>query len=421
MILANISVPLLGLVDTAVIGHLASAHSLAAIALGSSTVTLLIWLLGFLRMSTTGLIAQSLGKQEGGMLLTQLYSGLLLAILLALTLNLASPFIIAWMGTLSNASDAVYAISARYIEIRLYGAPAALVNLVLLGALLGMQNGKGPFYVVLFTNLLNIILDLWFVVVLEFGVEGAAWASVVSEYSACVLASYLTLNVLKRNQVDLQAVWPTLPQLLSLLSLNRDIFIRSLVLQACFSFMTFYGARLGDVTLAANAVLLNFLLLLSFAMDGIAYALEAKVGQAQGKRAFQLVDLWVKVGFFWGAWLAVGYAMVFWLGGTLLINLLTTIEPVRIMANEYIGWIILLPLVATSSFLLDGVFVGLTRATEMRNSMVLSGVVGFVIPFMLSQHLGNHALWLAMSCFMLLRGLTLAYRYQIIRRQTVYD
>lgn len=421
MILANVSVPLLGLVDTAVIGHLASAYSLAAIALGSSTVTLLFWLLGFLRMSTTGLIAQSLGKEDGEALMTQLYSALLLAFLLALTLNFANPFIIQSMGTLSNASEMVYEVSARYVEIRLYGAPAALVNLVLLGALLGMQNGKGPFYVVLFTNLLNIALDIWFVVFLEYGVEGAAWASVIAEYSACILASYLTIKCLRRNQVNTQVLWPTLPQLFSLLSLNRDIFLRSLVLQACFSFMTFYGARLGDVTLAANAVLLNFLLLLSFAMDGIAYALEAKVGQAEGKKEFRLVNLWVKIGFFWGSWLALLYALVFWLGGTLLINLLTTIEPVRMMANEYLGWIILLPLVATSSFLLDGVFVGLTRAREMRNSMVFSGIVGFAIPFMLSQHLGNHALWIAMSCFMMLRGLTLAYRYQIIRRQNVYD
>ncbi len=298
--LANISVPLLGLVDTAVIGHLSNAYFLAAIALGSSSVSLIFWLLGFLRMSTTGLVAQRFGERNEAALLSQLYASATIAIGLSVLLLLLQSSIISLVANLSNASPDVMASAGRYIEIRLLSAPAAMMNLVLLGALLGLQNGKGPFYVVLFSNGLNIVLDVWFVVGLDLNVVGAAWATCISDYLSCALAIGLVVKSLGRANITMKWLPINLSQITHLLHLNRDIFFRSLVLQACFSFMTFYGARLGDITLATNAVLLNFLLLISFAMDGIAYALEAKVGEAVGQKSQAAVHRWVKVGFFGG-------------------------------------------------------------------------------------------------------------------------
>ncbi|CCQ12735.1 DNA-damage-inducible protein F [Pseudoalteromonas luteoviolacea B = ATCC 29581] len=372
-------------------------------------------------MSTTGLVAQRYGEQNIGELWRQLLASCSLAVVLALSLNLASAPIISLIAWLASPSQEVIMLASEYIQIRFLGAPAALLNLVMLGALLGMQNGKGPFYVVLCTNLLNIILDIWFVVGLDWGVTGAAWASVAAEYSACILATYLLYRALKKEGVECRLERPKLSQLLGLLSLNRDIFLRSLVLQACFSFMTFYGARLGDVILAANAVLLNFLLLLSFAMDGIAYALEAKVGMAVGRKRFCEVSTWVKVGFFWGSVLAIGYAVFFAYLGQDIIELLTSIEAVQQVALAFLPWIVLLPLVATSSFLLDGIFIGLTRAKDMRNTMWISGIVGFALPFWLAQSYGNHALWLAMSGFMAMRGITLGLRYRTMMRDIAFD
>jgi len=199
------------------------------------------------------------------------------------------------------------------------------------------------------------------------------------------------------------------------LSLNRDIFIRSLILQLCFSFMTFYGARIGETTLAANAVLLNFLMLVSFALDGIAYASEAKVGQAKGQQSVSKIQLWVKISVFWGILFGVIYSVFFAVFGAYIITLLTNVPEVINEATQYLPWVIALPLLAMSCFLFDGVFVGLTRAKDMRNSMLLSAAVGFFGVFWVFNDWQNNGLWLAMSCFMLMRGVTLIKKYQTLK------
>ncbi|MCF6438394.1 MATE family efflux transporter [Pseudoalteromonas luteoviolacea] len=417
MILSNISVPLLGLVDTAVIGHLSHAHYLAGIALGSGSIALLFWLASFLRMSTTGEIAQAFGEQNQARSYQSLLASLAIAMLFALTLVASSPFLLDMIERLAKPSVEVMEQASLYFSIRIYSAPAAMMNLVLLGFMLGLQYGKGPFYIVLFTNLVNISLDLLFVIGFEWGVAGAAWASVIADYSALMLAFYLTAALLKRKGWTFTWLMPNRAHLLHLLTLNKDIFIRSLVLQLCFSFMTFYGARLGENTLAANAVLLNFLMLVSFAMDGIAYAVEAKVGQAKGAKDVEKLKAWVAVSTLWGGLFALLYCFVFALFGPSIIGMLTTIPSVVETALIYLPWLIILPLIAMSCFLFDGVFVGLTRAREMRNSMIFSALFGFFLPvFLLLDH-GNHALWLAMTCFMALRGITLIYRYRKLDAQ----
>jgi MATE family multidrug resistance protein len=173
--------------------------------------------------------------------------------------------------------------------------------------------------------------------------------------------------------------------------------------------------------LATNAVLLNFLLLISFAMDGIAYALEAKVGEAVGQKSQAAVHRWVKVGFFWGAVFALGYTFTFAVFGPLFVASLTSLDTVQANAAEYLPWIVVMPLIATSCFLFDGIFVGLMRAKDMRNSMIISGVVGFAVPFILTSSFGNHALWFAMSCFMALRGITLGLRYRTVMGRGLFD
>ncbi|MGO3299239.1 MAG: MATE family efflux transporter, partial [Pseudoalteromonas sp.] len=299
MILSNITVPLLGLVDTAVIGHLGSSHYLAGIALGATVISLLFWLAGFLRMSTTGLVAQAYGNNNTEQLAGLLKRSLVLALSVAFVLIVASPWIKELIAILSDTNKDVLTQAYIYFEIRIFSAPAALCNLVLLAWMLGVHYGKGPFYLLLVTNITNIVLDVYFVVFLDWGVAGAAWASLIADYLALFFALGLVFKLAAKKGVQLNiSGWFSLAQMTSLLSLNRDIFIRSLILQLCFSFMTFYGARIGEVTLAANAVLLNFLMLVSFALDGIAYASEAKVGHAKGKNSARLIKLWVQISVF---------------------------------------------------------------------------------------------------------------------------
>lgn len=416
MILSNITVPLLGIVDTAVIGHLGSAHYLAGIALGASVISLLFWLAGFLRMSTTGLVAQAYGKKNSALLAGLLKRSLVLALIVAFSLLAISPLIKELIAFLSGSSGEVLQQAYRYFDIRIFSAPAALCNLVLLAWMLGVHYGRGPFYLLLVTNITNIVLDIYFVVYLDWQVAGAAWASVIADYTALLFAVVMVLKLAKKMAVPLFIHdWFSAAKMLDLLSLNRDIFIRSLILQLCFSFMTFYGARIGEVTLAANAVLLNFLMLVSFALDGIAYASEAKVGQAKGQGSTRRIHLWVKISMFWGALFALAYSVFFALLGERIIALLTDVPEVIAAANSYLPWLIVLPIAAMSCFLFDGIFVGLTRAKDMRNTMLISALVGFCGVFLVFKHWQNHGLWLAMTSFMLLRGVTLIIRYRQLK------
>ncbi|MEZ7492951.1 MATE family efflux transporter DinF [Pseudoalteromonas distincta] len=416
MILSNITVPLLGIVDTAVIGHLGSAHYLAGIALGSAVISILFWLAGFLRMSTTGLVAQAYGKNDLTQLAALLKRSLLLASAVAVLLIVLSPLIKHAIAYLSAANSDVLNQAYQYFSIRIFSAPAALCNLVLLGWMLGVHYGRGPFYLLLVTNIVNIVLDIYFVVYLNWAVAGAAWASLIADYTALVFALFLVAKLTKKQDIDLNVPnWLSISKMAELLSLNRDIFIRSLILQLCFSFMTFYAARIGETTLAANAVLLNFLMLVSFALDGVAYASEAKVGQAKGQGSVKNIELWVKISVFWGMLFGVLYSLFFALFGNTIIKLLTNVPEVIQEATHYLPWIVVLPILAMSCFLFDGVFVGLTRAKNMRNSMILSAGVGFFGVFWVFIDLQNNGLWLAMSCFMLMRGVTLIIKYHHLK------
>lgn len=416
MILSNITVPLLGIVDTAVIGHLGSAHYLAGIALGSAVISILFWLAGFLRMSTTGLVAQAYGKNDLTQLAALLKRSLLLASAVAVLLIVLSPLIKHAIAYLSAANGDVLNQAYQYFSIRIFSAPAALCNLVLLGWMLGVHYGRGPFYLLLVTNIVNIVLDIYFVVYLDWAVAGAAWASLIADYTALVFALFLVAKLAKKQDIDLNVPnWLSISKMAELLSLNRDIFIRSLILQLCFSFMTFYAARIGETTLAANAVLLNFLMLVSFALDGVAYASEAKVGQAKGQGSVKNIELWVKISVFWGMLFGVLYSLFFALFGNTIIKLLTNVPEVIQEATHYLPWIVVLPILAMSCFLFDGIFVGLTRAKNMRNSMILSAGVGFFGVFWVFIDLQNNGLWLAMSCFMLMRGVTLIIKYHHLK------
>ena len=416
MILSNITVPLLGIVDTAVIGHLGSAHYLAGIALGSAVISILFWLAGFLRMSTTGLVAQAYGQNDLTQLAALLKRSLVLSCLVAVLLIALSPLIKHAIAFLSAANSDVLTQAYQYFSIRIFSAPAALCNLVLLGWMLGMHYGRGPFYLLLVTNITNIVLDIYFVVYLDWAVAGAAWASLIADYTALAFAVVLVIKLAKKRGIKLSVPgWFSITKMTNLLSLNRDIFIRSFILQLCFSFMTFYGARIGETTLAANAVLLNFLMLVSFALDGIAYASEAKVGHAKGQQSVKNIELWVRISVFWGALFALAYSLFFAIFGRYIITLLTNVPEVITTATLYLPWIIALPLLAMSCFLFDGVFVGLTRAKAMRNSMLLSASVGFFGVFAVFHQWENNGLWLAMSCFMLMRGVTLIVKYQRLK------
>lgn len=409
MVLSNITVPLLGLVDAAVIGHLDHAWYLGGVALGSTMISVTFWLLGFLRMSTTGLAAQSYGasdKQQLGLVFTQ---GMAMAFGFAALFLLFHQAIASWVFGFSDASEQVKHYGEQYFSIRAWSAPAALANFVLLGWLLGTQNAKAPMWMVIISNVTNIALDVLFVIGFGWKVEGAALASVIADYTGMSFGLWCVWR--KWHQDNLPAVLGLIKQTTQGLSrfvkLNRDIFLRSLCLQATFTFMTFQGASFGDEIVAANAVLMSFLMMISYGMDGFAYAMEAMVGKAIGAKDRNQLNQSLIGTFFWSLVICLGLTLMFGLAGSMLIGLITDIEHVHAIALTYLPWLVAMPLVSMWCFLLDGIFVGATKGKEMRNSMFLSTCSFFSI-FYLAASWGNHALWLAMLSFMAMRGVTLA-------------
>lgn len=417
MILSNVSVPLVTLVDSAVIGHLPHAHQLGAVAVGGSLYTLLVGVLGFLRMGTTGFAAQAAGRGDGGALRRILGQGLLLAMGLALLLGLlALPLTPLAMG-LMNASPELDGLARQFFHIRLFGLPAALASYALIGWLLGTQNARGPLAILLTTNLVNIALELLFVLGLGWGVAGAAQASVIAEWSGAALGLWLARSALGRfpGVPD----WRRLRRWVSwapLLMVNRDIFIRSLALQGVFFLVTVQGARLGDATVAANALLLNGLMITSYALDGLAHAVEALCGHAIGSGDRRTLRRSLLVACGWSLLASLAFVLFFGSAGHLFIALQSDIPEVRAVADQYLPYLAALPLIGMWSYLLDGLFIGATRAREMRNAMLLACAVSLPLGWLL-QPLGNHGLWLAFLSFMLLRGLILAaYAWRLTRR-----
>ena len=413
MVFSNVTTPLLGLVDTWVIGHLGQAWFLGGVSVGATLINLLFWLLGFLRMSTTGLTAQAQGAASAEGQLDTLARALGLAVGLGLALLLlVLPFLPAIIG-LSGGSPEVQVYAGDYVSVRIWSAPAALCNLVIMGWLLGMQDARSPMLLLILSNLVNMVLDAWFVLGLGWQVRGVAAASLLADYCSLGVGLWLVSRRLRHLPAEVwQSAWPRWwqwPAVRRLLGLNRDIFIRSLCLQLCFAFMTLQGARLGDVAVAANAVLLNFLMLISYGLDGFAYAVEAMVGRAIGRRDRQGLREAIVLNLGWALLIAIAFALGFALGGRQLIAHITDLPAVIAEANRQLPWLIVMPLLAVWCFLLDGVFIGATRAREMRNSMLVAVFAGFFPIWWLCQEWGVAALWAAMAALMTGRGLTLGW------------
>lgn len=408
MVLSNITVPLLGLVDAAVIGHLEHAWYLGGVALGSTMISVTFWLLGFLRMSTTGLTAQAHGAQNPHQLGRVLLQGSVIALGLAALFLLFHRPVAGLIFHFSDASSEVKTYAEAYFYIRAWSAPAALLNFVLLGWLLGTQNARAPMWMVIITNLTNIALDLLLVLGLGLKVEGAAIASVIADYAGLLFGLVCVVRYWRQHQLPapFSFISSLTKELSRLVALNRDIFLRSLCLQAVFSFMTFQGAALGDETVAANAVLMSFLMMISYGMDGFAYAMEAMVGKAIGAKDDRQLRTSMIGSTFWATMICLLLSLIFLGFGSDLIQMITNIPSVQATAEIYLPWLVAMPLVAVWCFLLDGVFIGATKGKEMRNSMAISAVA-FFVAYWLSASYGNHALWLAMLSFMALRGVTL--------------
>ena len=420
IILSNITVPLLGLVDTAVVGHLPDSRYLAGVTLGAMLFSFLYWGFGFLRMGTTGLTSQASGRQDDSAVRNLLGQSLLMASLIGtLLIVFSSPLITLGLWLLDGSQEATR-LAAEYSQIRILSAPAVLANYAILGWFLGQQNSRVTLLIMVTTNAINIILDVLFVVGLGMTSDGVAWATVIADYSALLLGLWLVRQQLKTLQGNfLRERLLRLKAYTELLRVNGHLFVRTLGLLFVTAFFTAQGASQGDVILAANAVLLQFIMLTSYGLDGFAHAAEALTGRAIGRRDWDEFSAAVKAATRFSL-LTAGIAMLaFMLGGKTMIALLTSLPAVREAAADYLPWMIMMPALAVWSYLLDGIFIGATATREMRNSIFI-GLAAYLPVWWLSQQLGgglgNHGLWLAFLTFTLVRSLTLGGYYLHYRR-----
>lgn len=421
IVLANLTQPILAAVDTAVAGHLPDPAALGGVALGGVLFSFLFWGFGFLRMGTTGLVAQAHGARDAAGLRDALLRALLLAFAIgAVVLLLQGPLIGGGLSLLGG-SEAVQAHALAYSSARIWSAPLALGNYVILGYLLGRQRVRVGLLLQVWINLVNILVVLLLVYRFDLGVGGIGAATAVADGAGFALG--IALLWLTRERAPERSAGPPswagllAPAALSrMMLINRDIFLRTVCLLGSFAWFARAGADQGDLVLAANAVLLNFQSFMACGLDGFAHASEALVGAAVGARDRAALRASIRVSMLWAAIGAACFSLVYALAGEGIIGLLTDQAELRAAAVSYLPWAALLPPASVAGFLLDGVFIGATRTRELMQAMVLCSISFVVLAFGLKALWGNHGLWLALLLFMVLRGLVLGLMLPRIAR-----
>jgi MATE family multidrug resistance protein len=416
--LSNVTIPLVGAVDTAVVGRLPEVSYIGGVAIGALVFSLLYWAFGFLRMGTTGFAAQAWGAGDVGELTALTLRALALASgfgVMLIVLQAPLSELLHWMFP---ASAEVDAHARTYFAIRIWGAPANLIIFVLVGVLFGLQQMKTVWIILLLVNGTNIVLDFLFVLGFGWGIPGVAAATIIGEYLGAIAGLMIVHAALRRSGCALNTAAPIFDRkrLQALFGVSGNLLIRSLSLKAAFVTFTALSARSGDVVLAANAILLHFLNILSFALDGFAHAVEALAGKAFGARdPVELRDA-VRYSLMLAAVAAAVIALAYYLAGPWLISLFTNKAPVRTLAESYLVWVVAAPLIAVWAYHFDGVYIGTTRTREMRNRMLISLATFFVVAVVAVPTLANHGLWLSMMVFFAVRGVTLAVGYPSILR-----
>jgi MATE family multidrug resistance protein len=411
IVMSNATVPLLGAVDVAVVGQMGAAAPIGAVGVGAIVLASVYWIFGFLRMGTSGLAAQAHGSGDGAERSAVLIRALLVGAAAGVAIILGQVALVALAFRLAPASAEVESLARQYLAIRIWGAPATIAVYAVEGWLIATERTKGVFFLQIWKNGINIALDLWFVLGLGWGVPGVAAATLIAEWSGLALGLWFCRTAFAGGQWRNRRLIFDRARLLRMASVNRDIMIRSVLLQASFTAFVFMGASFGDVTLAANQVLFQFLEITAYALDGFAFSAEALVGQSVGARAPRDVRRACLLTSQWGLGGALCLCLAFWLAGPAIIDLMATDPDVRATARLYLPWIALAPVVSLASWMFDGIFIGATLTREMRNTMIVSVALYALALWLLPQALGNHGLWASVIVLNTARGLSMALFY----------
>ena len=411
IVLSNATVPILGVVDTGVVGQLGEAAPIGAVGLGAVVLAAVYWVFGFLRMGTVGLAGQAFGEDDHAEAAAILTRALLIAAAGGLALIALQWLIIPGALALAQGEARVEALAAQYMAIRIWSAPAAIAIYGITGWLIAQERTRAVLVLQFWMNGLNVALDLWFVLGLGWGVGGVASATLIAEWSALALGLWQCRAAFAGTAWRERARVFDPVRLARLGAVSSDILIRSVLLQVIFTSFLFLGAGLSTVELAANQVLLQFLYVTSYALDGFAFAAEALVAQALGARRRALLRRAALVTSGWGLACVVLMAAAFALFGGAIVDLMTTAPEVRAEARRYLGWMVAAPLVGIAAWMLDGIFIGATQTRDMRDMMVVAFAAYVAAVLVLLPVYGNHGLWAALLLSFAVRGITLGLRY----------
>ena len=411
IVLANATIPILGAVDTGVVGQMGLAAPIGAVGIGAIIISAIYWMFGFLRMGTTGLTAQAIGSNNQSETSALLVRGIIIGLVAGLVLILIQIPLFSGALGLSPASQEVEGLANEYLKIRVFSAPAAIAIFGITGWLIAKERTKAVLFLMLLVNSVNITLDFIFVLKLGWGVEGVAFATFIAEWLGLFYGLWLAREGFNNGYWKNWAQIFDRVRLVQMARVNSDILIRSVLLEIGFVSFLFLGSSFDDATLAANQVLVQFLNITAYAMDGFAFAAEALVGQALGAKNRALFRRSAVMTSQWGVGLVVVMAIAFYVFGNTIINVMTTAEDVRVVSYDYLPWMILAPLVGAAAWMLDGIFIGATRTADMRNMMFISFCVYLIALAFLLPKYDNHGLWASLIIFSIARGVTLGYKY----------
>ncbi len=418
IILSNITVPLVGIVDTSVMGRMPSPAYLSATAIAATLFSSIYWLFGFLRMGTSGLVAQSLGGNDPQRAQRNGIRSIVLAVVFGAALLLCAPWLFKLGMWGMDVNQEVYDLAHQYFYIRMFSAPATLVLYSVIGTLVGQQRMRSVFLLQLLLNISNVALTLALFNLTKLGISGVAAATVISEYLAMICGLWMLWHSLQIKQhlsgnTSLAWLWER-SKLVEFFHIGGNLFIRTLCLTAAFYWLMAMSAKLGVIILAVNAVLIQMLHFMAHALDGFSHAAETLAGHAYGKRDRHALTNAVHAAIFWGAIFAVMFTVVYASLGSVIFDTMTTQKEVQNAARTWFWWIALSPLVGVWSFLLDGIFTGTTHTREMRNGMIISLTLFICSSAILVPLIDNHGVWLSYYILMLARAATLRYWYRRI-------
>jgi len=408
---ANLAVPMVGIIDTALMGNLGNLSYLSATSIAANLFSMIFWSFGFLRMGTVGMVSQANGKNDYSEILNIVIRNLLFVALISIIIILLQNFILNLSLKIFDLSENTKDLYEQYFRIRVYSAPGELTLYIITGLFVGLQKTKTSSFAVGFFSLLNILISVVLVVIFDLNIKGVAYGTFFSALitsSIFLFYTFFYLSQFTKIKIDFEQIL-NLNQIKNIFNINLNIFIRTILLTFSFLWFTYLGTQIGEDYVAANAILINLVFLSAFILDAYAFSTEGIVGYSLGKKDLNLFTNIVKNSFILSSLSGLIISIIYFFAYEYVINLMSDLEEIRKLSSSYVIWLIILPLISSFCYQFDGIFIGASQTKELRNAMVFSVLSYLIISIVLTKLLFNNGIWISLCIFMILRALSLFY------------